>query len=202
MVDNPRGVFVAVDGPKHAGKTTVLDLLIPMLTASGLGVLRTKEPTAAFDLSQEQSRAGVALARLLAEDRARHLRETIRPGLRRYDVVITDRFIASSLVFQVLDGVPIDQVWAMNRDVLLPDLNIFLTTGPTSIHRRQAARGVLTRFDRDQRTEEEISQYATAREVMTEHGVLTIELMNDDDMRPIDTAAAMVAHILGRVGRR
>ena len=49
----PRGVFVAVDGPKHVGKTTVLDLLTPLLTAGGLSVLRTKEPTATFDLSLE-----------------------------------------------------------------------------------------------------------------------------------------------------
>jgi dTMP kinase len=138
----------------------------------------------------------VVLARLLADDRARHLQETIVPGLDQHDVVISDRFIASSLVIQVLDGVPMDEVWAMNRDFHLPDLNIFLTTGPASLHRRQAARGAPTRFDRDQQTEHEISQYTTAREVMRQHGVSTLELTNDDGVQRLATATAMAAPIL------
>lgn len=201
-MDRRRGMFVAVDGPKHVGKTTVLHLLVPLLTAGGLSVLRTKEPTAKFDLSQEESRSGTALAWLLVEDRARHLREIICPGLNEHDVVITDRFIASSLVFQVLDGVPLAEVWAMNRDFLLPDLNIFLTTEPASLRRRQAVRGALTRFDRDQWTEQEISQYTTAKEVMAQHGVSTIELTNDDGEQPIETAIAMANPILDRARRR
>ena len=201
-MSKPRGVFVAVDGPKHVGKTTVLDLLTPLLTARGLSVLRTKEPTAAFDLSQEETRSGAALARLLTDDRARHLQETIVPGLDQHDLVISDRFIASSLVFQVLDGVPLDQVWAMNRNFLLPDLNIFLTTRPATLQRRQAARGAPTRFDRAQRAEHEINQYATAREVMSQHGVSTLELTNDDGVRPLDTATAMAAPILDLTRRR
>src|SRR4051812_19970758 len=104
------GMFIAVDGPKRSGKTTALDLVTPKLTASGVRVYRTKEPTADFNLSQEESLAGLDLAPPLADARDRHVSHEIQPALAENDVVISDRYIASSLVFQVLDGVPLDLV--------------------------------------------------------------------------------------------
>lgn len=197
-----RSLFVAVDGPKHVGKTTVLDLMIPLLIASGLSVLRTKEPSDAFDLTQEECRSGVALARLIAEDRSRHLEATVIPGLSVNDVVISDRYIASSLVFQVLDGVPHEQVWGMNRGFRLPDLNIFLTADRATIHRRLGARSILTRFDRNQHTDREINQYMIVQSFLAEQGVRTALVDNSDGTQPVETAAAMAAPIINQICRR
>lgn len=200
-MSEPQGIFVAVDGPKHVGKTTILDLLVPMLKMHGLSIARTKEPSLAFDLSQEERRSGVELAQLIADDRARHLKATIVPWLASYDVVITDRYIASSLVFQVLDGVPQNKVWAMNSDFPLPDLNIFLTADRQSIQRRLAARDVLTRFDRNLQTDREIALYATAKALLSGHGVRTAVVANGDNADAGHTAAE-VASLIAQIRDR
>jgi dTMP kinase len=177
------GIFVAIDGPKRSGKTSVLDIAAPMLAAVGLRVLLTKEPTADFDLSQEESCSGLDLARRLAEDREEHLRNTIRPALAENHVVLTDRYIASSLVFQVLDGVPFDQVWELNREFLLPDLNIFVTVNAQSSVRRLKERSEwkrTTRLERSVPVEEEASQYQTAKAFLASRGVHVADIPNDD----------------------
>ncbi len=177
------GVFVAVDGPKRSGKTSVLDIVTPMLTVVGLRVCSTKEPTAAFDLTQEESRSGLDLARRLADDRAQHIESIIRPALEENNVVITDRYIASSLVFQVLDGVPFDKVWELNREVLLPDLNIFITVDAKSSLRRlqeRNAQNSTTRLERAAQTDEEASLYQTAKAFLAAKGVHVADIPNDD----------------------
>lgn len=198
----PCGLFVALDGPKHAGKTTVLDQLVPALQAAGLRVLRTKEPSSGFDLGNEQIHQGYDLARLLADDRAQHLKATIRPGLLDHDVVITDRYIGSSLVFQVLDGVPLAQVWDLNRRFRLPDINFIVTASEYTLHRRLQQRATMTRFDREHPIVRELEQYQRAAALLREHGVPTITVTNDDTQPPIATAAAMTASILDRLRRR
>lgn len=201
MADH-RGLFVAVDGPKHAGKTTVLDQLVPVLQAAGLAVLRTKEPSTAFDLSNEQTHEGLDLARLLTEDRAQHVKITIRPGLADHDVVITDRYIGSSLVFQVLDGVPLTQVWELNRHFPLPDLNFIVTACETTLARRLRQRGRPTRFDQQHHPGRELECYETAAAFLREQGVRTITISNDDHRTPIATAAAMTASIIDQLRHR
>ncbi|MFI1990145.1 dTMP kinase [Actinoplanes sp. NPDC020271] len=177
------GVFVAADGPKRSGKTSVLDIVTPMLTVAGLQVCHTKEPTAAFDLTQEESHSGINLARRLADDRAQHIESTIRPAREENDVVITDRYIASSLVFQVLDGVPFDQAWELNREFLLPDLNIFVTANAkSSLRRRQErnAKNRTTRLERATQTDKEASLYKTAKTFLAAKGVHVADIPNDD----------------------
>lgn len=198
------GIFVAVDGPKHAGKSEVLQRTVPALRAEGLTVLLTKEPTPRFDLSNEERFSGLALARLIAADRASHLRDTITPGLATHDVVITDRYIASSLVFQVLDGVPFEQVWALNASYRRPDLNVFLMANEQSITRRARQRDAATRFDRAGRVAAEIAQYETARASLAELGVNTLTLANSDSQPLHHTAEALrrliVHHVEARHG--
>src|SRR6266702_1328889 len=142
-----KGVFVAVDGPKNVGKTTVLTRVRLLLLNAGIAALFTKEPTPQFHLDNEQQHSGYRLAEYLTVDRANHLTETIRPGLGTHDAVITDRYIASSLAFQVLDGIPFNQVWALNRTFLLPDLNIFLLADVPSLLRRRGLRASHTRLE-------------------------------------------------------
>lgn len=196
------GLFVALDGPKHAGKTTILDQLVSALQAARLSVLRTKEPSAAFDLTNEQRHQGLALARLLADDRAHHVQDTIQPGLLDHDIVITDRYIGSSLVFQVLDGVPFAQVWQLNRHFPLPDINFIVTASEDTLNRRLDQRGRPTRFDQQHHTTQEIEHYQSVAAFLSEQGVRTMTISNDDSQPPIATTAAMTASILDQLRHR
>jgi thymidylate kinase len=104
-------------------------------------------------------------------------------------------------VFQVLDGVPIDEVWSLNREFLLPDLNIFLTADARSIRRRRDVRAAPTRFDQTLRVEDEIRQYRTAAAFMAAHGVRVAEVMNGDQAERGSSATDMANHIHEAIGQ-
>lgn len=189
-----RGLFVAIDGPKNVGKTSVLAGVQSLLQSSGLTALFTKEPTPHFRLDNEQQYSGNRLAELLAADRATHITETIQPGLETYDRVVTDRYISSSLVFQVLDGVPFSDVWTLNRNFVLPDLNIFLLADIPSLLRRRELRASQTRLEQSD-PETETNLYRQTSDFMNAQGVKTLHVDNGDD-KPESETAQMIAEAI------
>jgi dTMP kinase len=193
------GLFVAVDGPKNSGKTTVVRLLPTALGAIGQPVVLTKEPTPEFQLSNEERFAGRQLAELIARDRARHVQEVIEPGVNAGRLVITDRYIASALVFHRMDGVPVDELWERNRGFLLPDLNIIVTAEPSTLASRRVRRGSLTRFEREFTPEVEVGFYADAATRLRAAGVAVVEVANEDG-NPVETARSVAEHIQMRLG--
>jgi dTMP kinase len=107
----------------------------------------TKEPTPAFDLSNEEKLRGLALAKAIAEDRRRHVAEQIGPALEAGGAVICDRYILSSYAFHTADGVPAEVIDELNRGFPLPDLNLILRVAPLELARRRGERGTATRLN-------------------------------------------------------
>lgn len=193
------GFFIALDGPKHSGKSTLLALLTPLLHAMDIHAFLTKEPSIHFHLENEEAYSGEDLARLLANDRRRHLDEVILPALHAYDVVISDRYIASSLGFQVLDGVPFETVWAMNNQFLLPDLNVFLVADEEILKQRRAGRGMYTRIERSSNVADEILLYGKISDFLSHLGVDTITIENNDSTSQFETAQRLAVAIAKRI---
>jgi len=132
-----RGVFVVLEGGDGCGKSTQAQLLISRLRDLGREVVATREPGA--------TEAGVAIrslvlgggdldaraeALLIAADRALHVAEVVRPALERGAVVVSDRYIPSSLAYQgVARGLGVDQIsrlseWATGG--VVPDVVVVL----------------------------------------------------------------------------
>ncbi len=102
-----RGLFIALEGGDGAGKSTQGRLLRAWLEGLGLAVVVTREPggTDFGRIVRELVLHGDhvaprAEALLFAADRAHHLETLIRPALARGDVVITDRYMDSSIAYQ------------------------------------------------------------------------------------------------------
>ncbi|MEY9848296.1 dTMP kinase [Streptacidiphilus sp. BW17] len=148
-----RGTLVTIDGPNGVGKSTVATALTELLTDRDVPVHHTSEPSkhpiGAFIRSVVEGVSGYALACLVAADRYDHLDAEIRPKLARGFTVVCDRYLASSLVLQQLDGVDPDFVLDLHAEADLPDLAVIATADPEEITRRIAARGMHDRFDRD-----------------------------------------------------
>jgi dTMP kinase len=135
------GLFVSFEGGDGAGKSTQVRALADWLTASGRTVLVTFEPG---DSTLGRSLRDAVLhgedidprteALLYAADRAHHVASMVRPALERGDVVITDRYLDSSVAYQgVGRGLGVTQVeglslWATGG--LLPDLTVLLDLDP------------------------------------------------------------------------
>ena len=145
-----RGFFVAIDGPSGIGKSTITGLLSSELTARGCPVLATKEPTAtplgSLARFGTDDYHGLTLACLIAADRYQHLEQEIRPALYDGQIVLCDRYIASSLVLQRLDGVLPEFVWQLHQRADQTDLYIILSGDPAQTRQRAEKRGLYSRF--------------------------------------------------------
>lgn len=133
-----KGKFITLEGPDGSGKTTVSKIVFEQLTAEGYKVLLTREP-GGIDIS-EQIR-GIILdtknvtmdarteALLYAAARRQHLVEKVQPALDEGYIVICDRFVDSSLVYQgVGRKIGIDEVYQINLFAIgdiKPDATIF-----------------------------------------------------------------------------
>lgn len=135
--------FIVFEGGEGAGKSTQSRALADYLMARGHEVLCTREPggTPAAEAIRavllDPANAGLddrAEALLFAAARGDHAARVIRPGLERGEIVISDRFLDSSVAYQgVARGLGAERVaelslWATGG--LLPDLTIVLDVDP------------------------------------------------------------------------
>ncbi|MFE0457145.1 dTMP kinase [Streptomyces sp. NPDC058914] len=143
------GFFIALEGGDGAGKSTQAEALAEWIRAKGHEVVLTREPGATpvgkrlRSILLDVSSAGLshrAEALLYAADRAEHVDTVVRPALERGAVVITDRYIDSSVAYQGagrdLSPTEIARIsrWATNG--LVPHLTVLLDVSPETARER------------------------------------------------------------------
>jgi dTMP kinase len=137
------GVFVALEGGEGAGKSTQAELLAGWLTSLGCEVVLTREPGATAagakirSLLLDPSTGGIsprAEALLYAADRAQHVAHVVLPALERGAVVVTDRYVDSSLAYQgagrALEVAEVARLSRWATGGLRPDLTLLLDIDP------------------------------------------------------------------------
>jgi len=147
-----RGSFIALEGGDGSGKSTQVEKLAQWLEGRGHEVVTTREPggTAtgkalrAVLLDHPAEGPGLdprAEALLFAADRAQHLAEVVLPALRRGAVVITDRYVDSSLAYQGAGrALPTAEVERLSRwatQGLVPALTVVLDVDPATAATRR-----------------------------------------------------------------
>jgi dTMP kinase len=138
-----RGFFVAVEGGEGAGKSTQIEHLQRWLRELGHPVAVTREPGATpvgrrLRALLLDPRTGALAPRtealLYAADRAEHVERVIRPALARGAVVLSDRYVDSSLAYQGAGRtLPAEEVARLSRWAtggLVPDLTVLLDVAP------------------------------------------------------------------------
>jgi dTMP kinase len=139
----PTGLFIAFEGGEGSGKTTQARLIAIWLREQGFDVITTHEPGATKvgmrlrALLLDTSHTGMdarAEALMYAADRAQHVASVILPALERGAVVITDRYIDSSLAYQGtgrgLKTADIARLNAWATAGRVPDLTVLLDMPP------------------------------------------------------------------------
>lgn len=135
------GVFVTLEGPEGAGKSTVIQSLAGKLAERGLPYLVTREPgdgpvgsRIRQILLEGDALTPLAEVFLFLADRAQHVETVIRPALREGKIVLCDRYGDSFLVYQGYGRqLDIEALRSWNEDAtghLKPDLTMLLDLDP------------------------------------------------------------------------
>lgn len=137
------GIFITFEGGEGSGKTTIATMVKEVLDKEGYQVTLTREPGGVEiaerirDIIHDVKYTNMdrkTEALLYAASRRQHLVEKVIPALEKGEIIICDRFVDSSMVYQGLArGIGIDEVYHMNlfaTENILPNRTIFFDIKP------------------------------------------------------------------------
>lgn len=180
------GKLIAVDGPNGVGKSTIIEAVEKKLRLYLVDVFTTKEPTDTelgfFLRNFSEKEPGIGLACLVAADRYEHLKNEIIPMLEKEKVVITDRYILSSLILQGMDGVNTKFIININDEIIKPDLQVSLFADERIIQSRLCERGKLTRFEKNNQSRKELINMQKGIEKLKKLKIKVLCVNNSDNL--------------------
>lgn len=154
-----KGTFVCIEGLDGCGKTTQAKLLVEKLQRS-YNAMYTAEPSDGkigdfirkSILYGEKRSTSLAEALLFAADRVEHVENEVLPALRQGKLVISDRYVYSSLAYQGAAGLSIEWIQSINQYALRPELAIFIDVDPRAVMQRlKPVKSVMENLETQQR---------------------------------------------------
>jgi dTMP kinase len=205
-----RGVFISFEGGEGCGKSTQIQRLADRLRSTGYRVLLTREPGGTEIGEQlrhllQYSKSGHNMAPetellLFTASRAQLVREVIEPALADGTIIVADRFLDSTTVYQgVARRLDPAQVAAINGFAVgsvLPDLTLVLDLAPEAARLRMQQRTLA--FDR-------MENQPTAFYEAVRAGYLALASANPDRVRllngaePIETVSGKIWDLLAPI---
>ncbi len=189
-------MFISFEGIEGSGKTTQIELLMPVLEAKGYDCVFTREPGATkigrkirAILLDAAHTAMLPLTELLLyeADRAQHIHEVIKPALAANKVVVSDRFFDATTVYQgYARGFDLELIQQIHRIVLgdfRPDLSVVLDL-PVDLGLRRAWQRINAQ-SRDL-PEDRFEKEAVAFHEKVRQGYLTLAGGEPERLRVID----------------
>ena len=155
-----KGMLICIEGIDASGKTTQAKLLVKNLNERGYKAVYTSEPTKGFFgqilrqkiLYGNERVPAVVEALLFALDRLEHVEKEIKPALEKKKIVVSDRYLYSSIAYQGAAG--LDPAWIeeINRWAIKPDLAIYLDVpAEVVIKRLKRKRSVMETLENQRR---------------------------------------------------
>ena len=144
-----RGLFICIEGLDKCGKTTHSTLLVEYLRKGGYDAIYTSEPSNGeigrfireYVLNRKRRIYAAVEALLFAADRAEHTETFIKPNLERGRIVVSDRYVFSSLAYQGAAGMDLEWIMEINRAAIDPDLAIYIDVPIDVIMQRFRGKG-------------------------------------------------------------
>ena len=156
-----RGVFITFEGPDGSGKTTQIKLLAEYLNANAYPVVMTREPggtrisedirTIILDPDNKEM-DDMTEALLYAAARAQHVAQLIKPSVEEGKIVLSDRFMDSSIAYQGYGRELGDKIRIINEYAVAgmhPDLTFFLDLSAEAGISRANKRQKLDRLEQE-----------------------------------------------------
>ena len=186
--------FIVIEGIDGAGKTSIAERLLQVLRQThGDDVLLTQEPNDKSlvgaeirqALKRELSLSPLELAQAFSLNRSNHLRTRIEPHLQADGrIVICDRYLLSSLVYQSRDDIGMEDVYSMNRRARAPDLTIVLQVSALEAYSRMNRRKTsLELFENDLPTR--LRKYREGIALLRDKGHAIVEVDGNGDISDV-----------------
>ena len=205
-----KGKFIVLEGLDGAGTTTQCVAISQALKARGHEVWVTREPsTGPLGSLLRQALSGRlslpggrplshdTLALLFAADRVDHVAAEIVPALERGAVVLSDRYVLSSLAYQGA-ALPMPWVQALNARARAPDLTLFLEVSLAESARRRKARGGDVELFDDPRVQRRTAQQYRKAIALRRRARDRIEII-DGDLPPGEVTRQCLALVRKRL---
>lgn len=173
-----KGVFICIEGLDGSGKSTQAKLLVKKLCKEGYNVVFTAEPSQGkigkFIRKRlfEQERMPTSVEALLfAADRIEHIQNTVMRALKEGKIVVSDRYIYSSLAYQGSAGLDLDWIETINANAQKPDLSIYIDVTPEVVlERLKRKKSVMENLQTQRKVQEIYQKYIEKGELIRVDG--------------------------------
>jgi dTMP kinase len=173
-----RGVFICIEGLDGSGKTTQAKLLVRVLRKN-YDAVYTAEPSKGkigkfikqHCLHSDKRNSGVVEALLFAADRSEHVENTVLPALKKGQIVVSDRYVYSSLAYQGATGLDLGWIEKINMHAIRPDLAIFLDVEPeTVVQRLKPRKSVMENLETQEKVRKVYAEFVGKGELVRVDG--------------------------------
>jgi dTMP kinase len=170
-----KGFFICIEGLDGCGKTTQTRTLVKNLQAEGFDAVYTAEPSLGkigsflrnYCLQSEKRVSSAVEALLFAADRVEHLKKEVTPALNEGKIVVSDRYVYSSLAYQGATGLDLGWIRAINKWAMNPDLAVFIDVEPeTAIRRTKPRKSVMENLETQRKVREVYIEFVESRELL------------------------------------
>lgn len=189
-----RGFFICVEGLDGCGKTTQTKLLVKMLRRRGCDAFYTAEPSRGkigrfikrHCLHGEKRVSSVIEALLFAADRFEHVEDVIVPAIRKGKIVVSDRYVYSSLAYQGAAGLDLEWIETVNKHAMRPDLAIFVDVEPEVVVKRLKRRkSVMENLQTQRKVQKVYTKFVEKGELAKINGNRSVGEVADDILRAV-----------------
>jgi dTMP kinase len=173
-----KGAFIVLEGLDGSGKSTQAKILAGRLKKSHMAIY-TAEPSRGKigvfirkRILYGDTRLPICVEALLfAADRIEHIRNEVLPALESGFLVISDRYLYSSLAYQGSAGLNLDWIQTINAYALKPDLALFIDVNPETVLKRlRRKKSVMENLETQQRVREVYLSYVDKGELINING--------------------------------
>lgn len=184
-----RGFFVCLEGLDGCGKTTQTKLLVESLKDKGYAAIYTVEPTHGkigsfirkYCLHGETRVSNIVEALLFAADRFQHVEKEVAPALNEGKIVVSDRYVYSSLAYQGAADLDLKWIKKINEHAINPGLAVFIDVEPeTVIQRFKQKQSVMENLETQRKVREVYMKFVENGELVKVDGNRSRQEVADD----------------------
>jgi dTMP kinase len=189
-----KGLFICVEGLDGCGKTTQTKLLVRKLRKMGWDAAYTAEPSQGkigkfiqkHCLHGEKRTFPIVEALLFAADRFEHVEREVIPALNQGKIVISDRYVYSSLAYQGATGLDLEWIKMINEHAIRPDIAIFVDVEPEAVIKRlKSKKSVMENLETQRKVREVYEKFVEKGELVRIDGNKSKKEVADDILKVV-----------------